>query len=229
MIYSQRHGFVFVKTQKTAGTSIEVLLSGLVGPDDVVTPVEPPERGHEARNHAGRFLPIAELRAGLPAGGALRDLLAARRFYNHMPAALIRARLPRGAWEHSFTFAVERNPWDKTLSRYRSVRARTGQPMPFDAFLRTRHFPIDHSLYTEPKDPRRIIVDRVIPYERLDEGLSEVLAQLGLPFEPPLAFRAKASAPVERPPYQEAYSPEQRDLVARAFAAEIELHGYTFD
>lgn len=63
MISSHQHRFIFVKTLKTAGTSIEVFLSGLCGRDDVVTPLHIPEPGHAPRNFGG--------------------------FYNHMPAARI--------------------------------------------------------------------------------------------------------------------------------------------
>ena len=41
MIASFRHGFVFIKTRKTGGTSVEIVLSSWCGPDDVVTPIEP--------------------------------------------------------------------------------------------------------------------------------------------------------------------------------------------
>ena len=36
MIISHKHQFIFIKTVKTAGTSIEVLLDSICGPDDVV-------------------------------------------------------------------------------------------------------------------------------------------------------------------------------------------------
>lgn len=39
MIVSDRYGFVFLKTRKTAGTSIEIALRQFAGPDDVFTPL----------------------------------------------------------------------------------------------------------------------------------------------------------------------------------------------
>ena len=39
MIVSHTHKFIFLKTKKTAGTSIELALSELCGPDDVITPL----------------------------------------------------------------------------------------------------------------------------------------------------------------------------------------------
>ena len=50
MILSHEHKFIFLGTKKTAGTSIELALSELCGPDDVITPLT---REDEARR-AGR-------------------------------------------------------------------------------------------------------------------------------------------------------------------------------
>src|SRR5437762_6689028 len=44
MIISHKHKFIFIKTVKTAGTSLEVFLSQHCGPDDVLTPFAPPSR-----------------------------------------------------------------------------------------------------------------------------------------------------------------------------------------
>lgn len=50
MIVSHEHRFVFVKTMKTAGTAIEVLLARHAGPDAIVGVLNPPVPGHEPRN-----------------------------------------------------------------------------------------------------------------------------------------------------------------------------------
>lgn len=51
MILSYAHRFIFLKVPKTAGTSVEIVLSQLAGPDAIVTPVHPPEAGHGPRNY----------------------------------------------------------------------------------------------------------------------------------------------------------------------------------
>src|SRR4030095_6484076 len=61
MILSHKHRFIFIKTAKTAGTSIEVFLSKHCGPDDVVTPVAPAVEGHQPRNYQGLINPFPEI------------------------------------------------------------------------------------------------------------------------------------------------------------------------
>ena len=41
MILSEKHKFVFIKGMKVAGTSVEMALSTLCGPHDIVTPISP--------------------------------------------------------------------------------------------------------------------------------------------------------------------------------------------
>ena len=53
MIVSHAHRFIFIKTQKTAGTAMEVALSAICGPDDIITPIQTWIEG-ERREHAGR-------------------------------------------------------------------------------------------------------------------------------------------------------------------------------
>lgn len=229
MIVSHKHRFIFVKTKKTAGTSIEVHLSRICGPDDVVTVVDPPVAGHEPRNFRGWFNPLPELALGdaHERRRSLRECLERRRFYNHMPAWKIRARVPDRVWRDYYRFCVDRNPWDKTISHFHMVNSRTGAGMTFEQYLERGRLCLNHPLYTDPATGE-LLVDRVLRFEDLDRELGEVFARLGVPFEGSLDVRAKGDRRADRRPYQEVYTDEQRHLVERAFQREIALHGYSF-
>ena len=43
MTISHKYNFIFIKTLKTAGTSLEIYLSQMCGNGDIVTPIEPSE------------------------------------------------------------------------------------------------------------------------------------------------------------------------------------------
>jgi hypothetical protein len=87
--------------------------------------------------------------------------------------------------------------------------------------------PINYPRYTDSFGSR-IIVDRVVRYENLIDELAGIFARLHIPFEGTLGIRAKGEYRADRTPYQSVFTPEQRQLVQRIFAREIELHGYRF-
>jgi hypothetical protein len=230
MIISHKYKFIFIKTAKTAGTSIEVFLSSGCGRMDIVTPIAPPIEGHQPRNHQGFINPIPEIleRPG-KFFSALRHTITSReKFYNHMPASLVQKRVPARVWKTHLKFCVERNPWDKVLSHYHMHAAREGGSLSLDEYLARGRFPINYFRYTDPSGDK-IIVDRVLRYENLLAELSEVFSQLRIPFDGTLGVKAKSEYRTDRRPYQQVFNEEQRTIVEAAFAREIELHGYRFE
>jgi len=229
MIISHAHKFIFIKTAKTAGTSIEVFLSRYCGPKDIITPVAPPIAGHSPRNYRGFINPIPQLLRKPKDLLTFWRLFSERdRFFNHMPAWLVRERIPTHIWKSYFKFCVERNPWDKVLSHYHMHASRAGGNLSLDQYLARGRFPINYFRYTD-RSGSRIIVDRVVRYENLMNELAEVFSQLNLSFEGILGVRAKSDYRTDRTPYQLVFNKQQRRIVEEAFAREIDLHQYHFD
>jgi hypothetical protein len=229
MILSHKYKFIFIKTAKTAGTSIEVFLSKHCGAQDIVTPIAPPVEGHQPRNYEGFINPIPEIleRPGKVFSILRHSITNRDKFYNHMPAREVRNRVPADVWNSYFKFCVERNPWDKVLSHYHMHAAREGGSLSLDEYLARGRFPINYFRYTD-RSGTKVIVDRVLRYENLLPELGEVFSKLNVPFDGTLGVAAKSEYRIDRRPYQEIFNDEQRKIVEQAFAKEIELHGYRF-
>ncbi|MBK5287555.1 MAG: sulfotransferase family 2 domain-containing protein [Acidimicrobiia bacterium] len=147
MIVSHEHRFIFVKTRKTAGTSIEVFLARHLGPDAIITPVKPVVEGHTPQHYDGWFNPVPQILHQRQVKPALSDLKRRRTFYNHIPAARIQERIGAKAWRTYFKFCFERDPWDKVVSWY-YYRLWQDPDMSFDEFVRTQELPSDFDLYS---------------------------------------------------------------------------------
>lgn len=228
MIVSHRHRFIFVKTKRTAGTSVEIALSGICGPEDTITPISP--RDEVERNRLGYPGPRNLEPPTPPFHRRLSELVRRRplpRFRNHMPAARIRMVLPAAVWRSYFKFCFDRNPWDRTVSlyhwlggdrRFESIAEfiRSGVERPFSNYDR---YSIDGE----------VAVDRVYRYEDMRSALEDISKRLELdrPLELP-AYRAKGFSRTDRRPYREVLTREESDLVAELCAREIKLLGYEY-
>jgi hypothetical protein len=229
MIVSHRHRFIFIKTRKVAGTSVELFLSPFCGEDDILTTLGPDEKlrqgfgarnfwisGHGRRNRLLRWF-----------GKAIgRPSLGYRGFYPHIPAKEIRRLVGEKVWSDYFKFSIERNPWERQVSLYNwHYRDRARKPS-FDLFIRSPfHRKVSRNFDIYAIDGE-IAADYVCRYETLDEDLASVLREIGIDTKIDLP-RAKSSHGDERP-WREYYTPRTRDIVARWYAREIDAFGYSF-
>lgn len=215
VIVSHEHGFVFMKTRKTAGTSVEIALSRVCGPDDVITPVTQDDEA--LRREAGGRGPQHYEAPPLD-----------RKAFNHMPVSMVRRMLGRRRFESYFSFVVERNPWDAVVSLYHWRFRDAETPGDFTAFVGSEAVETfatkNQRIY---RLDGRVAVDRVLRYESLAEELTKVWSELGLPGSPDLPH-AKGGTRPRGASYRSYYDDSSRDRVAGLFAAPITELGYEF-
>lgn len=214
-VISFKHRIVFIKTTKTAGTSIEADLSSFVEDEAVVTPVYPAISGHAPRNyldHAGEQI-----------------------FYNHMPGTEIRKRLGVEQFENMLSFCVEREPVEKCISHFHMLR---NSPLhnkdgkyqkSWSEYVEAGGFPNDLKKYTDIRDgKRRLIADRVLRYDRLNRELPDLLAECGIAgFS--LTSRAKSEYSRKRLISTAEVTPSERKRIYDAFSDVLEVIGIDWE
>ena len=225
MIISHAHRFVFVKTRKTAGTSLEVMLASIAGDDAGVTPIWPEVAGHEPRNYMRVDNPLrsAALRARQrQLTGDAREHPA---YFNHIPARGIRRRLGRRRWNSYFTFTFERNPWDKVVSEYfwRQGNGKTDGEL--RDFVLRGDFTSDFDMYS--LDGETVGVDFVGRYEHLEDDLHRVLDRLGIDETKMALTREKGNFRPSDAQVDALFDDEMSRRVESVFAREIRAFGYS--
>lgn len=205
MIYSRLHRFLFIKGRKVAGTSCEVALSQICGPDDILTPITPIDeqaRLREGCRHAQNYgadpgkleAYIAALRhatpgAPLPPGpppGPLKPHTSLQDAYTQLGDEITNARI----------IAIARSPYQTVLSwlnhrlGFNHYKA-TGAAMASSREALKRELPIfledlragkhrrNINSYQAPAGATLKPVD-YLRFETLQQDLDRFLASLGL-------------------------------------------------
>ena len=222
MLVSHDKKFIYIKTVKTAGTSMEVALQDYCLPPDVDLPVE---------NVASETV---ESEHGI-VGARGPNVAASNRWYNHMPARQIKDQLPEEIWNGYCKICNIRNPWDKTVSwfHFRNPEVKSKPQDEIVAEFRKFLTPanpenlsvgLDTHIYFIGDKP---VADEYIRYDSMAEDYARICEKLGLD--------AKAVPELKRGPrgsktihYSEYYDDQLRDLVAKLYAKEIAAFGWTF-
>ncbi len=228
MIVSHRHQFIFIKTRKTAGTSIEIALSAHCGPDDIMSPIS--KEDELVRRELGYPGPQHHLKR--PAEYNLRDWWdrfrgeRPRRFYNHAPASVVKAIVGDEVWDSYFKFCFDRNPFDKAISKYYWTTKRKKQPPDMNEWLQNcPTYKISNwDMYSLDGD---LAMDFVGRFEHLQEDLQQAFDRIGLEGSPELP-RTKTGTRKSRAHYRDLLTEETRQRLERDCAREIELLGYSW-
>jgi hypothetical protein len=254
MIISHSRKFIFIKSLKTAGTSIEAALSNQCGGSDVVVPIN--NFGHNRDDKSG------VVHRGMNADAVYLKI------GQHADAPTIKTREPAEVWNNYFKFSITRNPWDRALSYFfwdgrknAAIKPRKrfyhylGVPFDdftpvkklFTQFIRSRVLENDERFHVEDGPHRyrvpaegflenndrfytidnQLCVDFVIRYEHLEHDYNEVCHRIGIPATglPHL----KTGIRKERRPYSDYYTDETREIVGKLHANDVRFFGYRFE
>jgi len=216
MLVSHRHGFIYTKTLKTAGTSVEVYFEPFCMREGEWVPSHYREEYVSETGIVGR---------------RCDDHVAVRQgWWNHMPAQDIRDRLGQDCWDRYFKFCVVRDPYEKMISAF--FFAHQGREECLRPELSPKLFALWLTSFALPVDRNKYLLDGafalndVIRHESLADDMGRICRRLDLPWEPQRMPRYKMGV---RPDWASAahmYEPESRQVVQDAFAYEFQAFGY---
>lgn len=168
MIISHKYKFIYIRSQKTASTSIDVFLSAYCDDNDVVTymPEKTPDWHKE-----GNF-------------GYLNN--------NHVPARDVRDFIGVDIWNEYYKFTSIRNPLDKMLSCYfwwREMPQLGPSVRPLDynfsEWINAYGFEHELAIFHEPyyKIFGEIVVNDFVHFESLESDLERICDVLGMEYD----------------------------------------------
>jgi len=233
MIVSYLHNFIFIKTKKTGGSSVEMMLAPHCGLDDIITPL-----GNQAELARGNGEPLCRNFADDPAQEEeLRTIIKGTRpqarrkafekehkpkFFNHMPARQIKALVAPAFWDRAVKITSERHPYEKAVSlAYFTFKPDTSFEKHLDDVVRKRGY-VSHPLYTIGK---HVVVDEFIRLETLRDDMRRVADKLGIPIPDEMA-RAKSRTRLDPRPARKILSDAQKEIVYATCRTEFDLLGY---
>ena len=184
MILSHKYRFIYIKTYKTASTSIETALSEICGPDDIITPASEQRMKHRTGNRAQNFRLDHPL---VPKRPLIKRLLRRPEryyhpsigYYEHMPAWRVKAYVGDEIWSDYYKFSFERNPWDRQVSwYYYKTKSKSSRPS-FNQFNEEKRkaYVDNFNLYAIDDIP---CLDFVGSYETLNSDFKISLKHIGL-------------------------------------------------
>ena len=232
MLISHRKKFIFTKTIKTAGTSVESYFEKYCMPENKW------KFSHTREEYVSEE-GIIGFRGTNPSG---------KKWYNHMPAVEIRDKIGSLAWNSYFKFTVIRNPFDKLISGFyhferrkykiqkiaklkNMIKKLLGNVLPLDyseierfrSWIKNENKIIDRNKYLIDDE---ICVDFFIRYEDLENGIKNVCKKIIIPFEPERIPRLKSDMRNNRFHLNDFYDQETIDIVFKLYEFEILFFGY---
>ncbi len=176
MLISHLYKFIFIKTSKTAGTSVENYFERYCMPAARWTINEYPSQ---------RKMYVSE--TGIIGQRGNLDDANMHQWYEHQAASEVRLHIGEQIWNTYTKFGGVRNPFDQAVSMYFMHKMNGNQPVnslieeqaEFEKWLLAGRYSNDQHIYLVDGKP---CFDEVIRYERFNEDVERLCNKFGVPF-----------------------------------------------
>lgn len=244
-IISHSKKFIFLKSRKTAGTSLSVPFAKLCDSDDIMALSQDviDETGLRRQNIRRSFVSMSVysilrhiyfLLRNANRLGTMETLWPT--YQQHMTVAELREAVGDKIWKNYYKFTIERNPYDRLVSFYNWRKHRFSLEISFNDFAlavltsdpklrRYTHGFSNRPFYLDKNN--NVCVDRIVLFEDFQKGVEAVFSDLGLDMSQFEIPNFKGGIRQEKN-YRSLYSDELRCKAEKAFALEKKLFGYEF-
>ena len=218
VLVSHSHKFIFLKTRKTAGTSVEMMLEPACAPKDHTVQHKTPGLVSEYG--------IVGARMSTPAHGVWK---------NHILADHVRDQLGAEQFDSYKKITTIRNPFDRMMSMFmwrhakNNVQSRTLAEIreAFGRYVQKAGWQTDRYV-THVKS--QFIIDCSVRFEHLVADLAKLMNTLGMPFNANEIPHAKSGhRPLETQQLSDFYDPPTTDVVRRRMSWVFENYDYSED
>jgi hypothetical protein len=240
MLISHRKQFIFIKTARTGGTSVELYFEPYCMPE-----------GEWTFSHAREQYVSKEGIIGYRGPNKSHNL---DRWRNHLSAKQIKEQIGDNIWTSYFKFTVVRNPFERLISQFYMQRNKANQQSKnIKKILKSqirkltkRDLPVDHLLdkditqafkkwviYGGGSDQSKFYminnefcIDFFIRNELMFEDIKKLCKILDIPFEPDRLPNLKSTK--NKLNIESFYDKELIDFVFQKYQHEIDYFGYNF-
>jgi hypothetical protein len=246
VIFLKKQNLLFIKSVKTAGTSVEIALSANATPQDIVTPLLPGdellrmkepyqfpvnwaqadkfETAHYVRMQALKAL---DLRADDP--DLYQGVISAEqnRFFNHMRPGAIRSQLGAETFDKAHKISIVRDPYEQLISaayfNFRAIRDDLTLEQMIDKALTSKTTNVEWFFIDG-----QCIIDTFLKYETLKEDLGKLEERFSLSLVEYLP-EAKSHFRTNHTPARQLLSLDQKKKCYERNRLEFEMFGYDKD
>jgi len=202
MLVSHSHKFIFIKTKKTAGSTIEKIIT------------------------ENFFDPKIDI-----CTGSIKDKTPKTNIdikTGHMEWNRAKKYVTLQQWNEYHKFAVERNPWDKVISQYFwKIKKFKNKPTFSNWLSEGKLIPNDWKLYT---DNNKVVLDQIIQFNTLHKELIDLFNnKLNLALTQEMLDNTDVKVGFRKAHYTEMYTEQSLiDNVAKKFKNEIKYFDYKY-
>lgn len=226
MLVSHSRKFIYLKTHKTAGTSVEIYFEPYCA--DPALGAMPTHATGERISSFG----IVGYRGAKATERAV--------WYNHMSADLVKKQIGDEIWKQYKKFCVVRNPYDKVVSYWwwrqhekpDGLSKEAAKTMPFEEIRKSfnkwvkkgnLNLIIDREIYTADG---QLCLDFMIRYENLAEDMRRTCGTLDIEFDLSRLGNYKSHARVRSEGFVEYYDYGAAETVTEVFAFDFDHFHY---